>query len=113
MRIATFYGTLGRDWEKKEVSGYDIFENSLAVKCGKGNKDTMWVKLTQWGDKQGQTLEQYTGKGCKMIVSGDIEARAWVKDGEAKCQIEINVSKFSIVTFKEDGKEEVPDEIPF
>lgn len=112
MRIATFYGTLGRDWEKKEVSGYDIFENSLAVKCGKGNKDTMWVKLTQWGDKQGQTLEQYTGNGCKMIVFGDINARAWVTDGEAKCQIEINVSKFSIVTFKEEGKEQLADEIP-
>lgn len=113
MRIATFYGTLGRDWEKKEVSGYDIFENSLAVKCGKNNKDTMWVKLTQWGDKAGATLMQYTGKGCKFIASGDIECRGWVKDGEAKTQIEMNMSKFSIVTFKEDGKEEVPDEIPF
>ncbi len=112
MRTATFIGTLGKEWDKKTVGDYTVWENSLAVKCGKNNKETMWVKLTQWGDKVGQTLEQYTGKGCKFAATGDVDCRAWVKDGDAKCQIELRVNSFDIVEFKktDEPKEE---EIPF
>ena len=119
MRQGTFIGVLGRDWEAKTVGQYTMFESSLAVKCGKDNKDTMWVKLAQWGEKPGEVMQKYSGKGCKIAVIGDIEVRAYKdKNGDAKPDLSVRVTGFEFLTFKEDKAEEakpepVPEEIPF
>lgn len=121
MRIAFFTGTLGKDWESKKVGEYTIFENSLAVKAGKDGKETMWVKLTQWSEKAGNVMAQYSGKGTKLAVSGDIEVRAYKSsDGEAKAEVNCRVNSFEFMSFKDEekpaekpAKVEIPDEIPF
>lgn len=122
MRIAFFTGTLGKDWESKKVGEYTIFENSLAVKAGKDGKETMWVKLTQWSEKAGNVMAQYSGKGTKLAVTGDIEVRAYkTSDGEAKAEVNCRVNSFEFMSFKDEDKPaekpaakiDIPDEIPF
>lgn len=122
MRIAFLTGTLGRDWESKTVGEYTIFENSLAVKAGKDGKETMWVKLTQWSEKAGNVMAQYSGKGTKLAVTGDIEVRAYKdKEGNAKAEVNCRVSSFEFMSFKDEEKPaekpaakiDIPDEIPF
>lgn len=101
MRIGTFVGTLGRDWEKKTVGQYTVFENSLAVRIDK--EKTLWVKLAQWNEKAGQTLMQYTGKGCKLAVVGDVEVSAWKnKSDEAQAELRLRVNSFDLIEFKKE-----------
>jgi len=120
MRLGIFTGVLGRDWEKKAVGSYTVYENSMAVKCGKDNKDTMWVKLSQWNEKGGDILCQYTGKGSKLLVTGDVEAAAYKdKDGNAKADMRLRVNNFEFIGDKKPEPEPAkepeiePDEIPF
>lgn len=122
MRIGFFTGTLGKDWESKEVGGYTLYENSLAVKAGKDGKETMWVKLAQWNEKAGLAMAQYSGKGTKLAVSGDIEVRAYKSgSGDAKAEISLRVNSFEFMSFKDEvekpaekpAKVDIPDEIPF
>jgi len=109
MRIAFFTGTLGKDWESKVVAGYTVHENSLAVKAGKDGKETMWVKLTQWSEKAGNVMAQYSGKGTKLAVSGDIEVRAYKSsDGEAKAEVNCRVNSFEFMSFKDEDKPATP-----
>lgn len=98
MRLGTFTGNLGRDWEKKSVGSYTVYENTLAVKSGKDNKETMWVKLSQWNEKAGEILTQYTSKGSKLLVVGDVEASAYIdKAGAAKADLRVRVNHFEFL----------------
>lgn len=119
MRMGIFTGNLGKDWEKKAVGSNTVYENTLAVKCGKDNKDTMWVKLSQWNEKAGDALTQYTGKGTKLLVTGDVDVGAYKdKNGDAKPDLRIRINSFEFLSFKDDKAEEqkpepVPEEVPF
>ena len=121
MRNGTFFGTLGRDWASKDAAGKTVWENSLAVNVKKD--ETMWVKLSVWNEKQAETLGAWAKKGDKLVVSGDIEVRAYVsKDGDAKADLSCRVDKFSLVFSKKADDVASPvkvaahvsdDEIPF
>lgn len=119
MRLGIFTGNLGRDWEKKSVGDYTVYENTLAVKSGKDNKETTWVKLTQWNEKGGAVLSQYTAKGSKILVTGDIEVAAYKdKNGDAKPDLRVRVNSFEFLGEKkaEEAKPEPeidPEQIPF
>ena len=120
MRLGIFTGNLGRDWEKKTVGSYTVYENSLGVKSGKDNKETMWVKLSQWNEKGGEILSQYTAKGSKILVTGDVEVAAYKdKDGNAKADLRLRVNSFEFIGDKkaeEEKPKEIeiePDSIPF
>lgn len=127
MRTGTFTGNLARDWEKKTVGSYCVYENTLAVKCGKDNKETMWVNLSQWNEKGGVILTQYTGKGSRLLVVGDIDVSAYKdKNGDAKPDIRVRINSFEFIgdkkqeesghnTAKSNGYQPQPteDEIPF
>jgi single-strand DNA-binding protein len=118
MRLGIFTGNLGRDWEMKSVGSYTVYENTLAVKSGKDNKETIWVKLSQWNEKGGEILTQYTGKGSKLLVTGDIDVSAYLdKQGAAKADLRVRVNSFEFIGEK---KPEQPkpedtqaDDIPF
>lgn len=98
MRLGTFTGNLGRDWEKKSVGSYTVYENTLAVKSGKDNKETMWVKLSQWNEKAGDILTQYTSKGSKLLVVGDVDVSAYIdKSGSAKPDLRVRVNHFEFI----------------
>ena len=126
MKYGHFIGRLGRDWEAKTVGQYRVYENSMAVRAGKDGKDTLWVKLAQWGEKPGEILKKFTSKGSMLAVHGDIEIRAWDKSGTPQAEITCKVTNFEFIGSQSGSSEqsaapaqtlaksnEAEDDIPF
>lgn len=122
MKYGHFQGNLGRDWEIKSIpSGAKVYENTLAVRSGKDGKQTMWVKLTQWNEKAGDVLKQYTSKGSKLVVRGEIEIRAWKDNaGEPKAELACRIDGFDLIDSQKQAEKQTikseptpEDDIPF
>ena len=94
MIIATLAGRLGRDADiKVSQSGMDICTFSVGCDRGYGDKKTTeWVKCILF-DKRAKSLHQYLVKGLAVTVTGEAKAAFWMKDGEARGQIEVVADK--------------------
>ena len=79
MNNATFAGRLGRDAEIRHTqSGQSVTSFALAVDeyAGKGEKKTLWVDCSWWGER-GEKLAQYLTKGSPLTVSGQVGVREY------------------------------------
>jgi single-strand DNA-binding protein len=101
MKQGFFVGRVGSDAELTYTpQGIAVTKFSIAIDNGKDKegekKNATWVKAVIWRER-GEKLAPHIKKGIVVAVSGDIDARAWSdkNSGEARCQIEINVDKFT------------------
>lgn len=99
MRTGNFAGRLGKDAELKYTPKGDAVCNfSIAVDAGYGdNKKTLWIACAIWRERA-EKLAQYLTKGKFVAVSGDVDLRSWINknNGEAQCQLSINVDKLTL-----------------
>ena len=98
MRQGTFAGRLGRDSELKQLpSGKEVVNFSVAVDKGRGeNKETLWVDCSLFGERAAK-LQPYLSKGKAVTVSGDVDARTWLKkDGTAAGTITLDVQRLTL-----------------
>lgn len=104
MIIATAAGRLGRDAELRITqSGMDVCSFSVGCDRGYGDKKTTeWIKCTLF-DKRAKALHPYLVKGTAVTVMGEAMAASWLKDGEARGQIEIIADKV-VLQSKSDRK---------
>ena len=95
----TAFCRLGKDPESKFTpNGTMVTEVTAAVEMGTGEyKRTEWIKLTGWGEKFGELFTGMTQKGTYLWVSGAPKVDAWVKDGEAKSQLNVTVKSWKIL----------------
>lgn len=86
-------GNVGQDPEFKETqSGVKLCNLSLAAnKKVKGEKVTTWVGVTIFDEKKIDFVRNYVRKGTKLFLEGEPAARAWVKDGDAKCSLDLTL----------------------
>ena len=96
MLMAIIAGRLGRDAElKKTKNDTSVCSFSVACEIGWGDaKKTEWVKVTLFG-KRADGLAPYLKKGTAITVSGEGKANAWLKDGEARAEIELVADKIT------------------
>jgi single-strand DNA-binding protein len=100
--------------------GTKVLSFSLAETLGWGDKKrTQWFRCSMFGER-GEKLAQYLKKGTAITVTGEMEMRAWQKDGVEKNSLEIRVDRLALMGGGEKRQEQQPpandwsqDEVPF
>lgn len=97
----TIAGNVGKDAVLRHTpQGDPVLNFSVGVAERKGNENvTLWVDCSLWG-KRAESLEQYIGKGQKVVVSG----QAGVRVHEGKAYITMRVSDVTLQGSKQDGE---------
>jgi single-strand DNA-binding protein len=90
--VFSFTGTLGRDAERKNISGFTLLEFAVANNIGYGDKQkTLWVRCQVWGKRAEGALGDYLLKGTKVFVSGELDLNEYQgKDGTNKSTLTLN-----------------------
>lgn len=95
-------GNLGRDPEAKYFeSGNVKATTSIATK---DRKDTHWLNLTAWG-KTAEIMADYTRKGARIGIKGQLQFSQWEKDGEVKQRLHINANSLELMGGKNQERE--------
>lgn len=97
----TIAGNVGKDAVLRHIpQGDPVLNFSVGVTERKGQENvTLWVDCSLWG-KRAESLEQYIGKGQKVVVSGQAGVR--VHDGKA--YMTLRVSDVTLQGSKHDGE---------
>ncbi len=122
--MAIIAGRIGNNAELKTTKN-ETSVASFSVACDVGwgeSKKTEWVNASIFG-KRADALHPYLKKGTAITVSGEAKANAWMKDGEARAEIQIIVDKVTLQGSKQGSSESqasndvsdnsVADDIPF
>ena len=106
MIIAIAAGRLARDAELRTTqSGTTVCSFTIACDAGYADKKrTEWVKVALFG-KRADGLHPYLKKGTALTVQGEAKPNGWVKDGEAKAEIEIFADKITLQGSKQGSSE--------
>lgn len=124
----TIIGNLGADPVMRySPSGVPVtnFDVATSRKWTDGNgqqqEKTTWFRVAAWR-KQAEVCAQYLTKGSKVLVIGEVEARAYAtKEGEARAALEITASTIKFLSSKSAEDSPTPasspnitdEEIPF
>jgi single-strand DNA-binding protein len=83
-------GYLGKDPEAKSVGEGTLVTFPMATteiwrdKAAREPKEkTQWHNIAIWNEALGEVAMKYLKKGSQAYVQGQIETRAWDKDGES------------------------------
>ena len=104
-------GNLGRDPEMRYTQGGTaVCDFSVAVsrqwtdqQSGEQREKTTWFRVSAW-NKLAETCNQYVKKGMRVLVTGEVEASAWIaQDGTAKGTLELTARDVKFLSRKEDG----------
>ena len=97
--VTTITGNVANPELRFTPSGKAVFNFSLPVnkrvKDASGewvDGEPTWVKVAVW-DKLGENAAATLTQGTRAIVTGEVENRAWEKDGEKKFSLEMNASE--------------------
>jgi single-strand DNA-binding protein len=97
MNIITLCGRLGRDAEGKVLeSGQRVVNLNLATSRKRtGNEETLWWRITLWGD-QFKKMEPYLKKGSALMVVGSMQYPRIYQDQNGTNQISLEVTAHNI-----------------
>ena len=119
-------GNVGRNPEMRYTPGGDaVCDFSVAVnrrwtgQDGQQQEKTTWFRVTCW-NKLAETVNQYVTKGRQVLVTGEVDASAWVgDDGEARATLELTARDVKFLGGRNDdapgggGGAGPLDDIPF
>lgn len=96
-------GHLGRDAEVKEFDNGSVVNFPVAVtKKGYTTRDgkviddkTTWFDCAYW---RSANVAQYLKKGTKVLLEGEIESRAWIKDNQAYSALVLRVNDLEFMS---------------
>lgn len=98
----TLVGRLTRESELKYLNnGTPVLKFSIAVnrrmKSGDNWEDEVsYFDIVLWG-KQGESIQQYLGKGKQIAVSGDLRQNRWEQDGQNRSKVEVIASNVQLL----------------
>ena len=102
-------GNVGRDAELKYTpQGVAVCDFSVAVNkvTGKGEsrkEKTTWFKVTVWRERA-ETASQYIKKGMKIMVIGEVDARAYTdKNGAPVASLDLTANDFKFLDARGDS----------
>ena len=101
MNLFEIAGFLGADPEERFTpTGRKVVAFRVGVKCGK--EDTMWVRVSVWGDRFDKMMP-FLKKGSAVIVVGELQKPEIYTDRNGQPQISLNMNA-EIVNFSPFGK---------
>lgn len=115
-------GALGRDPEVRATQdGREIVTLNVATSeswkdkgTGERREKTEWHKVVIFNEGLGKVVQQYTRKGSKLYVEGQLQTRKWVnKEGNDQYSTEIVLQNFNgkiEILSKVDGNSGRPEE---
>ena len=108
-------GNIVRDVETKIAGGYQVIQNTVAVKRSypdrDGNYPTDFIDFQSWG-KQTEYLEKYGAKGSKIAIVGRLQSREYDgRDGTRKTVWEVITDEIQLISSVQKPKAEVKPEI--
>lgn len=108
-------GNIVRDIETKIAGGYQVIQNTVAVKRNypdrDGNYPTDFIDFQSWG-KQAEYLEKYGAKGSKIAIVGRLQSREYDgRDGTRKTVWEVITDEIQLISSVQKPKAEVKSEI--
>lgn len=113
--VVFFTGNAGRDPESQYTpNGAMVTKFSVAVSNGYGErKTTTWFNCEGWGEKLGELINSFIGKGTKVVISGELNIREWkTKEGEPRTSNDVKIHTWEVVG-KRKAQEEGAEESPF
>jgi single-strand DNA-binding protein len=113
-------GNVGGDPEfQYTAQGIAVCKFSVAVNrvTGKGEQrqqKTTWFRCTVWRERA-ETASTIIRKGQKVMVIGEIEASAYIKDGVARASLDMLVHEFRALdrVEREPERERETLDVPF
>ncbi len=122
MNKVILLGNLTKDVELRNTpSGKAVATVSMATNKRWTDKDSgqkqervEFHNLVIW--RGGEVFAQYTGKGSKVLIEGELQTTNWVdkETGKKMYKTEINVKEFTFLDSKKTGgQEQAPVEHPF
>ena len=101
MNIISLTGNLGKDNEVKQLSsGTTVLNNSIGVRSNAkvgGEYKTSWFNVSIFG-KSAEIFNQYTKKGSKVFLTGEIRIREYKKqDGTNGMSVDLLVNNFEFL----------------
>lgn len=108
-------GNIVRDVETKIAGGYQVIQNTVAVKRNypdrDGNYPTDFIDFQSWG-KQAEYLEKYGAKGSKIAIVGRLQSREYDgRDGTRKTVWEVITDEIQLISSVQKPKAELKSEI--
>ena len=103
MNIGIFAGRVGKDAVIRQTqAGKSVLGFSVAVDVyvGGGEKETLWVDCSMWGER-GQKVADYVTKGSSVTVQGRITLDSY----EGKPKLKLDVQELTLQGGKSDGSE--------
>ncbi|MBN2471105.1 MAG: single-stranded DNA-binding protein [Anaerolineae bacterium] len=102
-------GNVGRDPELRYTpGGAAVCDFSVAVnrrwtgQDGQQNEKTTWFRVTCW-NKLAEVVNQYVTKGRQILVTGEVDASAWVdNDGNARATLEMTARDVKFLGSRQD-----------
>jgi single-strand DNA-binding protein len=110
MNISIILGRLTKTPEiKTSANGTKLLNFTLAVnKKYKDQDQTSYINCVAF-NKTAEIIAQYTEKGSKVIVEGEIQTRSYDKDGIKVYTTEIITNQITIIDFKsKDAQQDAP-----
>lgn len=110
MILIEIAGFLGADAEERfTATGKKVISLRVATKVRQGGKDeTVWWKVSIWGDRFDKMLP-YLKKGTAVIIVGEMGKPETYVDKEGHTQVSLTLSA-EIIKFSPFGKPERPQE---
>lgn len=101
MNIINLIGNLGKDNEIRNLqNGTPVLNNSVGVRSNtkvNGEYVTSWFNISIFG-KGAEIFSQYTRKGSKVFLSGEVRVRNYQKsDGSTGVSVDLSVHNFEFL----------------
>ena len=102
MNSVNVIGRLVKPNEPKQYNSQNgngiVLKNTIAIK-GKKKDESYFVDFTAWG-KAAEYLAQYSGKGDKIAISGELIQEIWqdAQTGQNRSKISINATSVEILS---------------
>lgn len=109
MNSVNLIGRMTKDIEIFETGTSKIGKFSIAVNDGYGdNQKSYFFEVITW-NKTAENMEQYTGKGSKIAVSGKLQQDTWEKEGKNYSKVIVNAFQVMFLDNKEEEKVKTKD----
>jgi len=103
-------GNVGRDPEMRYTQGGTaVCDFSVAVsrrwtdkQTNEQREKTTWFRVSAW-NRLGETCNQYVKKGMRILVTGEVDASAWIgQEGDARATLELRANDVKFLSRKDE-----------
>ena len=101
--VVILVGRLTKEIETRQVGEHTAGSFTLAVN-GFKKDEASFIDCKCW-DKQTEILSQYSAKGSRLSIVGQLKQESWESDGKKHSKIVVNVKEFQFLDSKKESTE--------